>query len=348
LKWALRVGGVAGVALVAVVYRDELVRALVEAPRVGWRAALLLPLFCIWTLAAAAGWRAVLRAMGHPAGLVRLALIRLQSQAVNVAVPLASIPGEVLKSSLVAGGGVGLWRGASSVFLDTLTSFIAGLLFTLLGLALHWTPGLVSIGGAMAVASLALVLGLALYLLPAAAGWAARWRAAREPDRDDTPQRSLDALLHQLEQNGPGLRRALQLCTLWHLAERLLTAGEIWIAASGLDVLLGPGDALFATAAMTGMTLVFFFVPAQLGAAEGGLSLAFGALGFSRTSGLSVSLVRRGRQLLVTLAGLALLGVRRGQASASPAEGEVPEPGGRGAPPGLSVVAQRHHPPGPG
>ena len=83
--------------------------------------------------------------------------------------------------------------------------------------------------------------------------------------------------------------------------------GEIWVIAYGLGMELSFVQAAFSAAMLTGVTLVFFFIPGQAGAAEGGLALAFSLLGLPPTVGLSVGIVRRSRQITVYGIGLLIL-----------------------------------------
>jgi hypothetical protein len=59
------------------------------------------------------------------------------------------------------------------------------------------------------------------------------------------------------------------------------------------------------------INLGFFFIPAQVGAAEGVYAVLFHALGLPASAGFSVALARRVRNLLVSGAGLACLNVLR-------------------------------------
>jgi uncharacterized membrane protein YbhN (UPF0104 family) len=263
---------------------------------------LALPLFWLWNHVASIGWHGLVRATGHPAppSTWKLSLIRIQGQAVNLAVPLASVGGEALKSTLLSRRQGALAPGVSSVGLDLASSTAAAALFFVGGMALHsgalpLTPAL-----RLVITGAALALAVALLNVPALAERLIRRLRPR-------PGTSLARLRDALARNPRALGRAFRRASTWHLAERVLTAGEIYIAAVALDVGLGLLDALFATALMTGFTLVFFFIPAQAGAAEGALSMAFSALGLSPTAGLAVALVRRGRQAVVCALGLSLL-----------------------------------------
>jgi hypothetical protein len=55
------------------------------------------------------------------------------------------------------------------------------------------------------------------------------------------------------------------------------------------------------------ITMVFFFVPLQVGAAEGSYAVIFGALGLPASAGFTLAFFRRVRSLLVATAGLAAM-----------------------------------------
>jgi len=306
LSWrvALRAVILVAVAALAVAYRHTLAIAARQALDVGWLAAAVLPLFCVWNLAAAMGWRATLPSPSTPPSVLRLTLVRIEAQALNLLLPLASVPGDVLRASLLAAElPDGRWRGATSVALDTAANISSALLFSLLGVGVWWAAGRGDARALILVGALLIGWLAFLELLPALVVRLARSRRV-------APDSSLGRVLAELAA-APVRRRSLRRATLWHLLERALTAVEIAVLARGLGVRLGPWGALFSTALMTAFTLVFAFVPAQAGAVEGALSIAFGALGYPTSAGLGVALVRRGRQLLSCGLGLLLLAFER-------------------------------------
>ena len=295
----------AGVAL-AVRYRAEVGAAVDHLQSLGWAVLWVIPVFVAWNHVAAVGWRVLIRVV-TPRGLptpstLRLALVRLEAQAVNLVLPLASLSGEVLKSTLAAGDRAGLWRSASSVALDTAASIVAGLLFTLAGVGVGWRllPHGALATTVAASAALAALTAALPFLVPRLARLACRRPATR-----------LGRAVGALAESPAGLGSAFGRSVAWHLFERLLTVLEVLAIAWALGVPLGLGDALFVTAIATGAAMAGFFLPAQLGAAEGGLALAFAALGLPAAAGLSVALVRRGRQIACAALGLAALAIER-------------------------------------
>ena len=276
-------------------------RAPTPRPESGRRACVV-PLFVAWNLAAVAGWRRLIEATDDGGPIPSpwsLWLIRLQAQAVNLFAVggrwRGGVAGDAAESR--TGRAVG---GTSAVVLDNLASTSAGVLFSVAWLVTErrWYPdtgpsltGVTIAGGALVALCASLPLALTA---------AARMRGR-------PAGKTLGPLLALFRDSPKRLAVAYAQSISWHLVERTLTAGEIYVAMRAIGLDATPWDALFATAMMTGLTLVFFFVPAQVGPAELGLVAAFSAIGFSPTAGLTVALVRRTRQVLVLLAGGAML-----------------------------------------
>jgi hypothetical protein len=104
-----------------------------------------------------------------------------------------------------------------------------------------------------------------------------------------------------------------------------------WILRA-LDFATPMASALVIESATKFITVVFFFVPLQMGASEGTYAVVFGALGLSAAVGFSVSFFRRFRSLLVASIGLAALDrlTRRTAGTPRRAPGMPAEPGATG------------------
>ena len=79
-----------------------------------------------------------------------------------------------------------------------------------------------------------------------------------------------------------------------------------------------PMTAFVATALSTTFANLFFFLPFELGAREGGLFLVFKVLGLSPEHGVFAAVVIRLRELVWMLIGLALLWLSGGRIRAEP------------------------------
>jgi hypothetical protein len=81
-------------------------------------------------------------------------------------------------------------------------------------------------------------------------------------------------------------------------------AAEFWIVLTGLGFPLALADALLFEGGTKLITMAFVLVPGQVGAQEGFYVLLVGALGLPAVVGLTFSLVRRVRALIVAAASL--------------------------------------------
>ena len=301
-KCALRVSTPVCLLIVAWIYRQEITAGFSHAFDVGMVFLLLFPLFLLWNFAAASGWHKLIRVIDRKDTLstARLSMIRLTSQSVNMVLPF-SIGAPLLKTSFLAEINGSASKSAAAVALDTLAATLVGVLFSLLVIGLNWKllpDGTLCLSG---VVSVALVSAGALFLLSSPRRlFAQRFERMRE---DSTWGRALKFL----KDADKKLKGALGACILFHVLEQLLMAFEIWIIAQGLGVELGLGQCAFAAAVMNGFTFIFFFIPGQVGAAEGGLATAFSLLGLPPEAGLSIGFVRRARQTVIYGFGLLIL-----------------------------------------
>lgn len=93
-------------------------------------------------------------------------------------------------------------------------------------------------------------------------------------------------------------RRSDVLATFsWRLATWVAGSGEIWIAARGLSLSIGLGDALILESLSQTVRTAGFVMPAGLGLQEGVLVLLGPQLGINAESALALAQVRRAREL---------------------------------------------------
>ena len=116
--------------------------------------------------------------------------------------------------------------------------------------------------------------------------------------------RRMEDLLLGILRDRPG---RFALVILIELAAHAVLVVELWWILGMIDVNAGPGRALVLESASKFTSLVFFFVPGQLGAAEGVNAVLFRVLGLAGATGVGVALARRLRGLLAAAAGLAAI-----------------------------------------
>lgn len=317
LKRFVRIATLVALGGAVVYYRHELWRSLVDITNLGAIVLLALPLFLLWNWVASFAWLELHTRLttGAAPSVWRLSLIRMQAQAVNLIVPMASVGGEILRSAILSKQTGQTAGTTSAVILDKIADSAAGVLFALLGVLLALSQGIDSSPTTTIV--LASMSALSVLLVP----FALRMLGSHLGQRESRLALSLAPILDTPGLISVGFYRALA----WHMAERILMAGEIYLAMLAAGIFAGPIDVLFITAILTAYSLVFFFVPGQVGAIEAGIISAFASLGLPTSTGLTIALVRRARQLFVIAAAMLLWGIRsRREKLLAPVEPEDP------------------------
>lgn len=113
--------------------------------------------------------------------------------------------------------------------------------------------------------------------------------------------RRMEDLLLGILRDRPG---RFALVILIELAAHAVLVLELWWILRMIDVDAGFGRALVLESASKFTGLAFFFVPGQLGAAEGVNAVLFRTLGLAAATGVGVALARRLRGLLAAAVGL--------------------------------------------
>ena len=103
---------------------------------------------------------------------------------------------------------------------------------------------------------------------------------------------------------------AIRRMFLLDLACQALLLGEVAIGLFSLHLPVRAGAVLSIEAASRAVTMVGGWMPAQIGADEGGAASAFVALGLPAAGGLALALARRLRGMIFSLAGLVWLASR--------------------------------------
>jgi uncharacterized protein (TIRG00374 family) len=283
---------------------------LAEVRQVGWSFPLLLLPYVATALFFSIGWWLTLPP-GMP--LAHIFLIRAAGEAVNLITPLAYLGGEPLKASLLRRLGVPLSDGLASVVVTKTMTTFAYCLFIFLGLAsaLPRTQEFASalLGGLgmglfLALSVLALYYGqtrglfsLLHRLIYRLGARGEAWMAKREG------LEILDGKIATLYRS----RKPLVWCLLFSLLGWLITAveayGFLWAMGSRVDA----PTAMMIQALLLGVKAATVFIPANLGAQEGGTLLIFLGLGISAEAAMAFSLLRRARELLWAAIGLLAL-----------------------------------------
>lgn len=248
-------------------------------------------------------WALALRADGVDSNTSELMFLRLASQGVGYLTVLGPAASEPMKIKLLQHR-----RGSATAA-------------TLVDTGAYWmSVGLVLIAGSIS-ATLVLTRNRGASILLAVLVAAGLCLLAR-------PDVILGALVSRLGKRSPGwLTKAAQIegeirrfsaanpAAVWRmfgldLACQALLLAEVVVALYFLHLPLRAGPVLSIEAAGRAVRLLGGWMPARIGADEGGAAAAFRVLGFPAAAGLALALARRFRDMLASLIGLIWLAWR--------------------------------------
>jgi putative membrane protein len=195
----------------------------------------------------------------------------------------------------------------ASIIVDVTVELVTQIVFLLGGLA-----GLAAIGGKQETWAQVLPAGLAGISTAVALLLALRFGMLQ----------LIEMLIRQIAKRGPnigsfdglesaarGIARArgrLFRAGSLHMVTWMIGAVETWLVLRALGHPVGPAQALVIESLGMAARSAGFAVPGALGVQEGGFMLACAAFGVPQTAGLSLSLIKRVREVLIGILGLAL------------------------------------------
>ena len=306
----------AGVALLAWIFMTANMATVVHnLSRLGPAGAVtILAVFAVGFAADVGSWSLLFRTLAlSRVWTLRLWLVQMVGEGLNVLAPFGSLGGEPFKALLLKRHyGVSYPEGTASLVLIQTVNSLAEVPFVIVGVALllerHVLPRPLelAIAGAAAVVTIfmALVIGL-LHLRTLAAlesrlsrsQWGAKLalllQAVKEIEEHlfhvvrRTPRRFAGAFAFAFLN---WLFGAIEMFLIFHFLGHPIALTDAWLLESTV-VLVRSGT---------------FFIPAHLGAQEGTITLLAGALTGSPELGLAAAVVRRGREIVWSAAGLAI------------------------------------------
>lgn len=298
--------GLAGLALLtALVARQGFAVVGAALATAGWGIGVVALFHLVPMTADALAWRVLLDPAERPS-MVRLLRARWIGESINSLLPAAQVGGDLVRARLAILDGVDGPRAGASVVLDLTLSILTQVAFTWIGIALLVR----ATGGGGAALEIALGSGLFGLLI---VGFVIAQRSglfltiARWLERMLGSRRGLVGSAAALDAEVVALYRRpgrLVASAAWALVAWFVGAGEIWLALRFLGQPVGPGEALLVESLSQAIRGAAFPVPGALGVQEGGFLVLGGILGLSPEVSLAVSLVRRGREILLGLPGL--------------------------------------------
>lgn len=316
MKWLHRGALIIGVALfVFVVSRVDLAQLWQEAAQLGWGIALIVALegvsdflhTCAWRLCFLPPYRRSPLQLWGP---------NLAGNAINFLTPTATLGGEVVRGTLLPPE---LPRAevVASLTVNRLTETIADLSATIGGVVLLlWLAPLPRGAqvGIVAAASL-LSAGIVGFLIAQRSGKLATWLGQHPivarlvgADRGNRIARGASQIDQRLAHFHAEHPAAVLMSAVLHIAGLSLGAVQLYVFLRWIDA---PADLrTVATVFAVGkaVDVAAFFIPARLGAQEGGRVLGMQLVGVPASLGLLFSLVLRLEQLVWSAIGLAAYG----------------------------------------
>lgn len=302
---ALRIGGglasLAGLgAIIALIAYQGFAEVGTVMMAAGWGIALVTVFHLAPMVASAMAWRAV-AGVTAPARRLVFLWARLLREAVNNLLPVAQVGGDVVGARILTFHGSRAPAAGASVLVDLTLEVLTQILFTLLGLGLliaYGDRGLVEwVAVGLAVAGCA-VGGFLL-----AQRWGMFLLLERLLERMagyfDWPALGSLASLHDTVMAIYRRRAAVIGGALWHLASWLLGAVEVWLALVVLGADVSFAEALIIESLGQALRSAAFIVPGAYGIQEGGYMLLGVYFGLAPEVALSVSLIKRVRELVL-------------------------------------------------
>ena len=242
----------------------------------------------------------------------RLYGARLAGEALNVVTAIGAVGGEVAKAWLVRRD-VTYEESVPSILIAKTSMTLAQALFLLGGLALAWRtlPAGADLSRAMMWLLVVEVLAVGGFVGVQVSGLIARGGQLLKMFgiiEDAAYAETLDRALRDYYRTQ---WRRFSLSLGFHLVGWLLGALDVVIILWALGVSVPLATATVIEALGSGVRFATFLVPASFGPSEAANAAAFAALGFGAGAGLAFSFVRRARQVVWIVIGLAVLVLMR-------------------------------------
>lgn len=310
-----------GISLLGVIlYRTDLGEAWERLAQLGLRGLfLVLGLYLLGTLALTGSWLLTLGPVRPtPAWLWRLWRVWLVGNALEYTTPFGTLGGEPAKAILLKRQyRLRVRDVTSSLVLTRMTDLLAQLVFIGAGFALILDADILPLPYRVAAGSglLLLSLGTLFFFIAQRSRvlgrlrvWLERgWLRKRQLGEkvvaalaavDDIDDRL--ALFHRTE------KRRFWLSVGAAFLEWTSSALVAWVAVNALGYPISPAEALMIEAFLALVRSTLFFVPADVGTQEGALVLICAAVTGSPATGLALAAIRRVRDILLVVVGLAI------------------------------------------
>lgn len=295
--------------------------------RLGWRQILTMLIDLRWVFAQAVVWYAghqLMRAVSLTLCVIRpgslrlrdAMAIRLAGEAIQYITFSGPVVAEPTKAWLLSRRGLTAWEGLAATLAEYLASAFSGAVIAMAGLG--YVLWVLQPTGSVRGATIAVLIWMVTFAVMGIVGIAGRFHiigailriVARLPRlgstlraKADRIRESEDMLIHVLRD------RPRRLCVILaaEAAGQLCLGVELYLLLTALTASFSIPTALLMEGATKFINAGFFFVPGQMGVAEGTYAVIFDTFGLPAAAGLAVSFARRLRSILTAGLGWGML-----------------------------------------
>lgn len=283
--------------------------------QIGWSFLVVMLLYCAHQLVRATALAAALVNRGA-LSFRDLVWIRLSGEAVQFLTFTGPLLAEPAKAWMLKRRGLTTREAFAAVLTEYLVYTFTSAALSIAGLAYllaHFdlTPPVAAAARviiavmALFLAASAVAIVFRIYLLGAIAQGLSRLPVARRYVHVDIDaMHGMEDVLLLVLRDRPG--QFLRVAALDLVAQGLLVLEVGWILGA-LSLSVPAGHPVLIEAAIKFTSLAFFFIPTQIGAAEGTYAVIFEAIGQAAAAGFAVAFIRRLRSLAVAGVGLAAM-----------------------------------------
>jgi putative membrane protein len=300
--------GIAGGALfIGLLVREGAQQVGSAIARAGWGLLAITLFHLVQTLSDSAGWL-VLIPKQNRVRLTSSFFLHWLGESINNLLPTGRVGGDIVVARVASIWGMPLRIATAAMVVDITIGVVTKVIFVVVAVTLLVaTTGRTDLARPALIAVLIGAFAVAGFYIVQRAG-IFRWggtlasRLAKLPSWDSLVQggEALDQTIRLLYAR----RSGLVWCGLFWTLSWLIASGEIWIALRALGLPSGFTTALILESATLAIRGAGFLVPGAVGVQEGGYILLGNLLGIPSDMALSLSLVRRVRELALGIPGL--------------------------------------------
>jgi putative membrane protein len=300
---------IAGIAVIAtLVHLVDVSEVVRSVSVIGWGFIPVLSIRVVVLLVDSKSWLCLLQAEDRPRPQLA-AYQRWIGESVSAMLPFAAIGGELARIRVIILSGMSSPLAFGSIIMDGVVALASQFLFLCLGILLfvQTATGADSLNQSILLGSVALMIAIiTIWTLVrgGALGWLGEVMTNNLANERviwiANAMESVDQRISEIADDPISLTRSVA----WRVLGWLLGASEIWLILYLLGHAISVSDALILDAVTAAVRTTFFFVPGGLAVQEGAMILVGSTLGASGDAILIAAVIKRAREIFVSIPGL--------------------------------------------